>query len=100
MVLFFLYQCPLVTSISASRHLGNSLRSGSCAATGFATTVFNGAGILNVFLPAAFTVAGVDNSEGNQIACHTCTVLSWLAEAMRSPSGDHATALTQAEWPQ
>src|ERR1700724_1285808 len=30
----------------------------------------------------------------NYWACHTCTVLSKPAEAMRLPSGDHATAIT------
>ncbi len=32
-------------------------------------------------------------------ACHTCTVLSLPAEAMREPSGDHCTAFTWSEWP-
>jgi hypothetical protein len=30
-------------------------------------------------------------------ACHTCTVLSSLAEAMREPSGDQASAFTPLE---
>jgi len=34
-----------------------------------------------------------------QHAHHTCTVLSLLAEAMRVPSGDHATAYTQPACP-
>ncbi len=31
--------------------------------------------------------------------CHNCTVKSLLAEAMRVPSGDQATAFTRLEWP-
>jgi hypothetical protein len=33
----------------------------------------------------------------NYDACHTCTVRSRLAEAMRLPSGDHAAANTALE---
>ena len=33
-----------------------------------------------------------------QGAFQTCTVPSPLTEAMRAPSGDHATALTSKEW--
>ena len=32
-------------------------------------------------------------------ACHTCTFLSELPEAMRVPSGDQAAAHTTSEWP-
>jgi hypothetical protein len=34
------------------------------------------------------------NRPGPHTALHTCTVLSSLPEAMRLPSGDHATAST------
>src|SRR2546421_7671090 len=35
-------------------------------------------------------------SVGHYVACQTCTVLSLLAEAIRVPSGDQATAVVQA----
>src|SRR2546422_617271 len=35
-------------------------------------------------------------SMGHYVACQTCTVLSLLAEAIRVPSGDHATEVVHA----
>ncbi len=46
-----------------------------------------------------FFFGGGEASVSRGGACHTCTVLSLLPEAMRFPSGDHVTVCTLLEWP-
>src|SRR5215831_9527774 len=41
-------------------------------------------------------MAAIDQDPFALVASHTCTVLSLPAEAMRVPSGDHATASTRS----